>query len=179
MYIYTLFLALPAFVANMMPVIVMKLGIMESLNTPIDNNRTIGGKPLLGSHKTWRGLVSGTIGAVITAMLQYAWYRHYGSGDIWVFQQLSNAAFFGAMMGICALFGDAFESLIKRRIGIASGKPFIPFDQIDYMFMCIIGTYMMVHWTMGQVIFLLVFTFFANAIANAVSYALGIKETYW
>ena len=39
----------------------------------------------------------------------------------------------GAVFGFAALFGDAIESFFKRQIGIQPGKPFIPFDQVDYV----------------------------------------------
>ncbi|RMD58285.1 CDP-archaeol synthase, partial [Candidatus Woesearchaeota archaeon] len=60
---------LPAYVANMTPVFARI--IFPHWKSPIDFNKKIGGKRILGSHKTWRGLVCGTIAGIIIAYLQY------------------------------------------------------------------------------------------------------------
>lgn len=41
---------------------------------------------------------------------------------------------FGLTMGLAAMVGDAVKSFFKRRIGIAPGLPWIPADQLDFVF---------------------------------------------
>jgi CDP-2,3-bis-(O-geranylgeranyl)-sn-glycerol synthase len=38
----------------------------------------------------------------------------------------------GFLLGLGAMAGDAAKSFFKRRLGIAPGHPWIPFDQIDF-----------------------------------------------
>ena len=40
---------------------------------------------------------------------------------------------FGAWLGLCALLGDLLKSFFKRRLTIAPGRPWIPFDEIDWV----------------------------------------------
>ena len=49
-----LYFFLPAYVANMSPVLVR--GRFKALALPIDGGRWLWGKRILGDHKTWRGL---------------------------------------------------------------------------------------------------------------------------
>lgn len=123
-----LYLMLPAGVANMAPVIVRKLGLLKFLDKPIDFGMMFRGKPLLGSHKTWRGLVSGIIaGIIITgaqALLAPMPFDLVDYGSVWLV--------LGVLMGAGALVGDAFKSFLKRRIGVPSGSPWLPYDQIDF-----------------------------------------------
>src|SRR5687768_4272859 len=64
--LHALLLFLPAYVANMSPVLVAKL--VPGWKAPIDGGR-LGkdGKRLLGPGKTWRGLVGGTLLGAVTA----------------------------------------------------------------------------------------------------------------
>lgn len=69
--LHGLWLFLPAYVANMSPVLSAKL--VPGWSAPIDGGRTDAqGRPLLGPGKTWRGLLGGTIAGAATALL-VAW----------------------------------------------------------------------------------------------------------
>src|SRR5690348_3203138 len=103
----------------MAPVLVR--GHFRAIALPIDGGRTIGGKPILGSHKTWRGLVVGAIAGVFVFELQrfayhFGWWRELASFDY----SLHPVAP-GLLMGIGAIIGDAVKSFFKRRVGIAPG----------------------------------------------------------
>ena len=70
------------------------------------------GKPLFGSHKTWRGLAAGTLACAIVAPL-------VGLG-------LATGAGFGA----AALLGDAASSAVKRRLALRPGAEVPGLDQL-------------------------------------------------
>ncbi len=180
-YYETLILAIPAFVANMMPVITAKMRIAEKLNSPIDGGRTIKNKRILGNNKTWRGLVSAVMGACVVSVIQYLWYSITASAqsDLWIYSSIARAIFFGSITGVLVIAGDAMGSVIKRQLNIQSGRPFIPLDQTDYMILFLAGTNFIVSWSGNQVVFLLVFALLANTLSNITAYALGIKNTYW
>ena|SRR3989344_9152027 len=177
-YLGILYLALPAFVANMAPVLAARFHILSSLSTPIDGGKTWREKQILGANKTWRGLVAAVAGAAFISTIQYGLdlpLFAYTS----IFNSLLYAVSYGALAGFLCMLGDMIGSFIKRTLGIASGKPFIPLDQIDYMLAYIFGTWFIFMWGPTEIIFLLVFAFLANLTTNMLAYAIGIKPTYW
>ena len=62
----SLFLFLPAAVANMMPVLVKDIRFLRG---SVDFGLTIHGKRVFGDHKTWRGFFFGILGAIATIYL--------------------------------------------------------------------------------------------------------------
>ncbi len=175
----TILIATPAFVANMMPVIASKLKIMKILNTPIDNGVSLGGSHILGQNKTWRGLISAIVGSCAMALVLFWINSVFELDDLWIYSSIKHSVLFGVFVGFLVILGDAVGSFIKRRLRIDSGKPFIPIDQIDYIVVFLAGSYPIIQWETNQMLFLIVFAFFANTITNILSYVFGIKQTYW
>lgn len=123
--IAALFFFLPAGVANMTPVLANKVPLLNRWKTPVDGYKTFRGKRIFGDHKSWRGIVTGTLlgtlaGLVIPESLM---------GN--VFPNLSWPVF--ALMSFGALAGDAIKSFFKRQRNHPSGSTWFPFDQIDYI----------------------------------------------
>jgi len=105
----------------------------------IDNGRTMGdGNRILGDGKTWNGLIGGTIGGGLLAILTTIISKNnditsapflsplgsYGLNSV----DLSNAWFYseneiitafsiGAVLGFGCMIGDSIGSFIKRRMG--------------------------------------------------------------
>ena len=177
-FLETLYLAVPAFVANMTPVVVAKLDWLSFLNKPIDADKTFRGKRIFGKNKTVRGFVFGVACATIIALVQF----FLAKNNLLPFSFLHNitsSLMFGFLGGFGALAGDAAESFVKRQLGIGSGKPFLPFDQIDYIIGFLLLTSFVFDWTMFQAVSLLIFAALANPLTNLTAYLLGIKKTYW
>jgi CDP-2,3-bis-(O-geranylgeranyl)-sn-glycerol synthase len=110
----TVWLLLPAGAANLAPVLAARYNWLPAFNRPIDGNVTFLGKRVLGPHKTWRGLIVGIAAGALTGFFL-------------------GSALLGAVIGAGALAGDALKSFVKRQFNIAPGKPWRPFDQIDYI----------------------------------------------
>ena len=70
-----LYFLLPAYIANMAPPLAKKAGILKFLDKPIDNNKKINNIPILGSHKTWRGVFMEIINGIIVIYLQRYLYQ--------------------------------------------------------------------------------------------------------
>jgi CDP-diglyceride synthetase len=80
---------------------------------PIDAGITFtDGRPLLGSHKTWRGLVAATLVCVPLASI------------------LGYSILLGVAFAALAVIGDAASSLIKRRLHLSPGTEIPGLDQI-------------------------------------------------
>ena len=109
----------------MAPVLFKKV---DFLNYAVDFNKKIGKKPILGKNKTFRGLFFGIILSIITVYLQ----KLINIPSI-VDYNTVNPLVLGFLLGFGALFGDLVKSFFKRQLNIQPGKPFIPFDQIDWI----------------------------------------------
>ena len=167
---------LPAYFANMAPVIVKRL--FKNLAIAIDSGRRFGNKPILGSNKTWRGLVFGIIFAIVISFLQFLFYNNNIFADISLVDY-SNWLLFGFLMGFGALLGDMTKSFFKRRLGYAPGKPFIPFDQLDFVVGALLFTYPLVKLPIGLVITTILLSFFLDIAVNHISYYLKIRNEKW
>ncbi len=176
--LFLLYLALPAFFANMAPVLAEKYRLWPKLNIPIDFGKTFQGKRLFGDHKTLRGFVIGILIAMFVSAIQFILNR-YG---VIIFSALRNFFEFlayGFLSGLGALVGDAVKSFFKRQFGIPSGGPFIPFDQVDYILGFLFFTSLLVDWSFRDGILLFGSALILNPLINLLSYLLGIKKTFW
>jgi hypothetical protein len=82
-------------------------------NAPIDFGVTLpDGRRLLGSHKTWRGLVGGSLLCAAAAALCGLDWR------------------LGAEFGALSLLGDSLSSALKRRLNFAPGREVPVVDQL-------------------------------------------------
>ncbi len=84
--------------ANALPAL---LGLLLGPARPLDGGRylSLDGRPLLGSSKTWRGLVASLVGTAMGAL---------GLGLPWAL---------GLEVAAGAMLGDLAASFIKRRLG--------------------------------------------------------------
>ena len=167
----SLFVFLPAAIANMMPVLVKDI---RFLRIPIDFGIKIKGKEIFGQNKTWRGFFFGIIGSIVVVYaIAYAGPKDYLVLD---YSQI-NLVLFGALLGAGALLGDLIESFAKRRLGIAPGKPLWIFDQIDWILGAVIAFALMTNsFDFVLMVFSVVFFGLLHPLINYVGYLLKIKE---
>lgn len=133
--VQTLWLFLPAYVANMAPVLAMKLA--PGWSAPIDGGRLWrDGRRVLGAGKTWRGLGAACVAGALAAMSQSlvrttAWdlsdFAYTASGG------MGGPLLLGLALGLGTAVGDAVKSFFKRRTGRVGGAPWVPFDQLDFV----------------------------------------------
>jgi CDP-2,3-bis-(O-geranylgeranyl)-sn-glycerol synthase len=180
-YLWTIFYFFwPAYIANAMPPLVAKVNI---LNHPIDNNKTLWGAPILGNHKTWRGLVIELIACSVFTQI-FFFINHYFNLGIYEsfgftsYYQLNGFAF-GALLGIGILFGDISFAFIKRRLKLRPGFPFIPFDQTNYVIGAFIFIEPLIHLGLIFWLNLFIMTFFVHVLANRLGYNLGLHKAKW
>lgn len=138
-------------------------------------------KKLFGENKTWVGFLSGVLFGIIGAVLQgvlYANFEFFKNISIIDYGAI-NLVYLGYFLGFASMFGDLAKSFIKRRIGIAPGDKFVPFDQIDFVVSSFIFLSFIdfVGWSIITAGFLL--TFFLHVIVNHIGYFLRLRETKW
>ncbi len=80
---------------------------------PIDGGlRLKDGYRLLGSSKTWRGLVTSVVATIaLSLLLSFPWRL-------------------GLFIAVCAMLGDALSSLVKRRLGMPAKGHAPVLDQV-------------------------------------------------
>ena len=95
----------------------------------------IGGKklcPRLSPKKTWSGAIGGTVGGALGALLVDLIFKP----NISFFSPVVFFILIGIIASVVNIFGDLFESYIKRRVGIKDMGKILPghggiMDRID------------------------------------------------
>ncbi len=177
----SVYFIVPAYFANMAPVIAKRLKIFERANKPVDfNAKAFDGRPLFGKNKTVRGFIFGVAAGIVLVFLQRILYAFESFRWISI-TDYSSFLLLGTLMGFGALSGDVIKSFFKRRFNIKPGKKFIPFDQTDF----VIGAYLfvfpfyssMISW---ELFFSsLIVSFFLHILVNHVAYYLNIRKEKW
>jgi len=164
----------------MAPPLSRKAGILKSLDKPVDFEKKFFSQPLLGSHKTWRGVVLGIIVGILFIKLQVWLYRFPLIKEISFFDYYKiNFLVFGFLISGGAVFGDLLFAFIKRRLRLKPGTPFLPFDQTNY----VIGVFLFltpffkIDIHIWVTIFIL--TFFLHIIVNRIGYFLKLHQAKW
>lgn len=171
---------LPAYFSNMTPTFMAKVGIFNFLAGPVDFGKKFKGLPILGSHKTWRGVIFGILIGFLVTLLQ-AWLYQFPT-----IQKLSflnyhqiNVFLFGFLICSGAIFGDLFFAFIKRRLKLEPGARFMPFDQINYVILAAFFLTPFFKIDMKIWTTVLVLTFFLHIISNWIGFKLNLRETKW
>lgn len=173
------YLILPAYFANMAPVIFARLGWLNFLARPIDGGIKVGRNFVFGHSKTWRGLLSAVILATIVTASQALLFNYGFFRRISLINYQHYFILFGILAGAGAILGDLFKSFLKRRVGIASGNPWPVFDQLDFVLGFLLFTYWLVKPSWPIIIFLFVMTILLHPLTNITAYLLKIKKVWW
>lgn len=173
-----IYYALPGLIANMMPIFVKNH--FKFLERPIDMGLSFRGRRVFGDHKTLRGFIFGIFGGILVGAMQFI------VKDIDFFASISIVEYtlplaltIGASFGFAALIADSIESFFKRQIGIAPGKPFIPFDQTDFILGIIACSYFFQPLSLSMIIVLLITGPLLSALVTKIGYKLKIREEKW
>ena len=168
-----LYFFIPAYVSNMTPVFVQKINF---LNIPIDFNKTYMGKRILGTNKTWRGIFFGSLMGLLIFEIQRFLFNLGYLHNFALIDYSSAPLFLGLFLGFSALLGDLIESFFKRRLNIKPGRPWIPFDQIDFLTVSILLTVPFTHIMLIDSLMLLATVFLFTIIVQYMGYKLNFKK---
>ena len=175
-----LYFFLPAYFANMTPPLTRRANLFNFLDKEIDFGKKFLGQPVFGKHKSWRGVVFGIIVGILVAGLQCWLYQFSFIKKISLFDyQKINILVFGFLISAGAIFGDLLFAFIKRRLKMAPGARFIPFDQTNY----VIGSaiFLTVIFKIGIMVWITLFilTFLLHIIFNRLGYCLKLHRAKW
>ncbi len=167
------YLFTPAFVANAMPIIAAKLPGLRRWSAPIDERH-------FGTHKTWRGLVTGIVAAVVVSMAQHALRATEPFSTVTLLHDtFTQSVLIGFLLGTGALLGDLAKSFVKRALGRPPGTPWIPWDAVDYMIGALLCLWPLYFPHPLGAVFLLILGPVLSRIANGLSYMIGWKKVWY
>ncbi|MDB5181942.1 MAG: hypothetical protein JWP13_705 [Candidatus Saccharibacteria bacterium] len=177
--LFAFWFMLPAAAANGAPILTARMPLVQKWNARIDFGKKFHGRPVLGSHKTWRGLVSGMIVATLVLWLQQLAAAHISWSDIFT-AHVPYADFptliLGPLFGLGALGGDAIESFFKRRHGTESGKSWFPFDQLDYVVGALLVSLPFVILSLRHYVLIVIIWFGMHLASTYIGWKLGLKD---
>jgi CDP-2,3-bis-(O-geranylgeranyl)-sn-glycerol synthase len=153
----------PAYAANMTPPFVK---YWKGWNPPIARRH-------LGDHKTVLGFSLGVCAAVVATFIQarIAW-----EGSIVTYEQWLPL---GLGLGFGAMAGDSAKSFVKRRVGIAPGQSWIPFDQLDFVIGALVITAHRVSLSWLDWALVLAVSGPGAIVVTRLGHWLGIRATKW
>lgn len=170
---------LPAAIANGIPILTARLPLLRNWDARIDFGKKFHGRPLLGSHKTWRGLISGMVVATVVLWLQQLMAANSGWTDSFTggisYAELPVLVL-GPLFGLGALGGDAVESFFKRRRGTKSGGSWVPFDQLDYIVGALLVSLPFAVLTFRQYVLIFIIWFCMHLLGTYIGWRLGLKD---
>jgi CDP-2,3-bis-(O-geranylgeranyl)-sn-glycerol synthase len=159
-----LYYFLPAYVANASPPLLAKL--FPRWVAPVDFALSFRGRRLLGSHKTWRGIIGATILGGITFLIQQHFFP----------MEMHLPWFTGFLLAFGAIVGDSVESFFKRQLHIPAGNPWFPFDQIDYTIGAFLFTFPLFWPGWSLAILLALLNLLLSASAHYIGFLLKINK---
>jgi len=179
----SLYFFLPAYFVNMAPPLARRAAVFNFLYKPVDFGKKFFGQPLLGSHKTWLGVIFGILAGILITLFQLWLYQFSFVKKISFFDyQKVNILVFGFLISAGAVFGDLLFAFIKRRLKIAPGAKFIPFDQTNYV---IGAAIFLTPYLKNEIIdisvwiTIFILTFFLHIISNRLGYLLKVHQAKW
>lgn len=136
----TVYLLLPLLGGAIVHGTFMRQGWLACLARPMDGGRTLGGRPVFGGSKTFRGPVCVAAGAGAVFALQQG-PLHGPCAGLELVDYARLPAWLGAGLGAAAELAELPNSFVKRRLGVAPGETargplavvFYLWDQLDLL----------------------------------------------
>jgi len=164
---YALWFIFPAYCANAVPVIF-------GGGRPVDFGKIfLDGKPILGSHKTFRGFFSGLLVGTLVGFIQTLLFQHVLSEH---YVQFRYDLLLGFVISLGALVGDLVESFIKRRLDLSPGSSLPIGDQLDFVVGAILFSLVVSPPSLLTIVIILVLTLPIHFLTNFLAELLGIKR---
>lgn len=175
---FSLWFFAPAGFANLAAFVAGKIPSLKRFNFPVDCYIKIGGKRLLGDHKTVRGFVAAILFGIIACAIEIFFYSNFFSlrEIIPIDYYTINPFILGTLLGGGALVGDLIKSFFKRRIDIEPGKSWFPFDQIDYIIGGIAFSLFYIQLSFGEYVILFIIWFLIHPLITSLGYIFKLRH---
>ncbi len=120
------------------------------------------------------GVITGILVAGIQALLFFK--SDFFKNNTLINYAQVNFVLVGVLMGLGALLGDLIESFIKRRLNKPSGRPWFPWDQIDWIMGAMVLSWAIYRPSAKVVVVTLVLFTIVHLCSDRVVYRMGIKK---
>jgi hypothetical protein len=138
--------------------------------------------PILGNHKTWRGLVCEIVACTLLTKLFITINDYYHLNiysNLGLNTQTINSWLLGLLLSIGIVFGDIFFAFVKRRLRLRPGTAFIPFDQTNYVIGAFIFLQPLLQLSISFWLTLFLLTLLVHILFNRIGYNLGLHKAKW
>lgn len=150
----TIYMYLPAYIANAAPVSLGGGG-------PLDGGRTwIDGEPLFGDHKTVKGTFYGLAAGTLVGLLQGFLLK-------------------GILLSIGTIGGDIAISFVKRRLKMKPGALFPIADQVGFIVFAVALASLVEPQTWERVVTIVMATVPIHFLTNVIAWLLKMKSNPW
>ncbi len=161
----SLYYFLPAYIANMAPVLFQKLPFLDK---PVWEKK-------LGKNKTWRGIIVASLSGVIVFWLQKIAYNA-GFTSLAIIDYSDFSLLMGLLLGFGAIVGDAVKSYYKRKAEIQPGMPWPGFDQLDFVVGGLAFSFLLYVPQVHIIVVLFLATPLLHIATNRIGYWLGMRK---
>jgi hypothetical protein len=177
-------LILPVTVAGLAHVVVLKANLLQPLAIPLDGGRRWRARPLLGSNKTWRGVLLMSAFTAVFTRLQSAIGQQKRTTVLSVSHDYRlNPWLAGMMMGLSYCLAELPNSFIKRQLGVppgarSSGAPRTQYiiDQSDSVIGCVVALRLYYRTRPGETTLAFVLGFTLHVLIDRLLYGIGVKQ---
>jgi len=164
---------LPAYFANSSPVVL-------GGGAPVDLGwKLFDGRRVFGNGKTWKGLVGG----IATGTMVGFFVGYFTAGTAYAIYASTRAYVLSAFLLSCGtLFGDLAGSFVKRRLNLASGRPYFLLDQLPFIVFALVFAYaggLMPPFNALDVVTILILTVALHILFNVLAHGAGLKKVPW
>ena len=168
LFVHTLQIALPAYIANASPTFLIKLR-----KHPIDFGLKYNGQRLLGEGKTIEGFILASLMGYLAGLLEL----QIIAGISYNFLVIPPIVFL--FIGIGAMIGDMTGSFIKRRMKLKRGENAGLLDMIDFIIGAFILAAFFIQYSPWCFVIALIITPIVHRVANIIGYRIGVKKEPW
>ncbi len=167
---------LPGAVANMGAVLAKFVPGFRDIKRPVDGGMVMNGHRLIGEHKTWGGVGFGMVTGICFGLLQFYWLNRIWPWGLVLDLDLWRTLVLSLLLSFGALAGDLSKSVLKRLLGVAPHKAWIPFDEIDHTVfaMTLVKIVFNIEWIVVWSV--IVIFFFIHIVTNVIAFYLKIKK---
>jgi CDP-2,3-bis-(O-geranylgeranyl)-sn-glycerol synthase len=175
---FSLWFFAPAGFANLAAFASGKIGFLKKFSYPVDFNAKIGGKRILGDHKTVRGFLVAIVFGILSCYIEIFFYSNFFSirEIIPVDYYIVNPIILGGLLGFGALVGDSVKSFFKRRVNVEPGKSWFPFDQFDYIIGGILFSLLYIQLSFGEYVILFIVWFLLHPITTSIGFIFKLRH---
>lgn len=168
---------LPAYFANASPVLFKNY--LKFLAVPVDFGKKLGGEPVFGNHKTWRGIIVASLTGIVIFYIQQLLYAYGSFRAVSLVDYPQTTLLLGFLLGFGAIFGDLVKSFFKRRLHHTPGSSWIPFDQLDFVAGALLFSLPVYVPSWQAVVAIVIVTFFGDILVRHIGYYLKIVDKKW